>query len=88
MISSIVKSIFKIICEIFLVLCECWYIVKWSIKLANGYNDGLVISIVVFSICAICLVIFAILNIKDLKEFCDIDDRKILEETEHDKCNC
>lgn len=88
MISSIVKSIFKIICEIFLALCECWYIVKWSIELANGYNDGLVISIVVFSICAICLVIFAILNIKALKEFCDIADRKILEDKENDKCNC
>lgn len=84
MISSIVKSIFKIIYEIFIVLYECLYIVRWSIKLANGYNDGLVISIVVFSICAICLAIFAILNIKALKKFCDIADRKMLEEKDNE----
>lgn len=88
MISSIVKSIFKIIYEIFFVFYECWYIVKWSIRLANGYDEGLVIAIVVYSICAICMVIFAILNIKALKEFCDIADRRMLEEKENDKCNC
>lgn len=83
MISSIVKSIFKIIWEVFMVLYECFYVIKYSIELTNGYDKMLVISIVILSICGIFMGIFTILNIKALKEYCDIADRKMLEEVQN-----
>lgn len=80
MISSIVKSIFKIIWDVFMVLYDCFYVIKYSIELTNGYDKMLVISIVILSICGIFMGVFAILNIKALKEFCDRADRRMLEE--------
>lgn len=85
MISSIVKSIFKIIWEVFMVLYDCFYVIKYSIELTNGYDKMLVISIVILSICGIFMGVFAILNIKALKEFCDIADRRMLEEKDNER---
>lgn len=66
-----------------MVLYDCFYVIKYSIELTNGYDKMLVISIVILSICGIFMGIFAILNIKALKEYCDIADKKILNEVQN-----